>query len=105
MDKDKYQHQPLDKEVISIVVCTQIRLDSGKKLCGGSQSHVLIEVLRKLLSEEELDIPVREQVCFGRCEEGIVMRIAPGKEFFSNVTKDTLPNIINQAKKYLIEND
>lgn len=65
-----------------LVVCVNERLGYGQKSCGGSGSRALIEQLDGLLKEAGLAIPVTEQVCLGRCEQGIAMRIAPGGRVF-----------------------
>ena len=86
---------------ISILVCTHTQLGLKNKSCGGSLSQSLVEKLKQQIAEKELDISVREQVCFGRCEEGIVARIYPGKEFFMQVTEASLPEIIAKANSYV----
>ena len=42
-----------------------------------------------------IDIPVVEQVCLGRCAEGIAMRIAPGGPFFTQVTEADVEAILD----------
>jgi len=86
---------------ISILVCTHTRLGLNNKSCGGSLCESLLEKLKQQILENNLDISVREQVCFGRCEEGIVARIYPGKDFFTEVTEESLAEIITTANSYV----
>lgn len=84
---------------VSILVCTQIHIGSQNKSCGGEQCFALVEQLKQLILAQKLDISVREQACFGRCEEGIVARIYPSKDFFMPLSKSSLAELINRAKK------
>ncbi len=70
-----------------LVVCVNQRLGVGQKSCAGSGSKELIEVIKKHFKASGIDVPVVEQVCLGRCAEGIAMRIAPGGQFFTRVTE------------------
>ena len=79
---------------VRLVVCVNERLGPGKKSCGGSGSRKLIKILQQKLNEQGSNIPIVEQVCLGRCEEGIAMRIAPGGPFFTQVTIDKLDRIL-----------
>jgi predicted metal-binding protein len=92
------------QNAISIVVFIDTR-DSVKKSCGGSGSQQLVEQLKEELKKRKLEILVREQICFGRCNDGIVMRIAPGKEFFTEVNTETLAEIIRLAEYYSLQNN
>ncbi len=77
-----------------LVVCVNQRFGGGQKSCAGSGSRELIQLLQQRLSEVGEDIPVVEQVCLGRCEQGITMRIAPGGPFFTEVTAEDIDAII-----------
>ena len=83
-----------------LVVCVNERLGLGQKSCAGSGSRDLIVTIKQFLKDASLDIPVTEQVCLGRCEEGIAMRIAPGGEFFTQVTEHDLEHIVQKIKKF-----
>ncbi|MCK5830415.1 MAG: (2Fe-2S) ferredoxin domain-containing protein [Methylococcales bacterium] len=84
---------------ISILVCTHVHIGVQNKSCGGDLCLALVEQLKQQIIEQKLDISVREQACFGRCEEGIVARIYPCKDFFIPVTKKLLPKLIDMAKQ------
>lgn len=60
------------------------------------------ERLEQLLAEQGLDIPVKRILCFGRCKEGPVMRIAPGGRFFTGVTEERLAEVVVAAKGTLL---
>ena len=83
-----------------LVVCVNERLGYAQKSCGGNGSRKLMLAMQQMLEQEGMDIPVVEQVCLGRCEEGIAMRIAPGGEFFTEVKKKDLTHILQALKDF-----
>lgn len=87
-----------------LVVCINERMGYAQQACGSSGSRELIDKLKKLLAESGQDIPITEQVCLGRCEEGVVMRIAPGGEFFIQVTEQDLTHIIQKLCQFKADN-
>ncbi len=76
-----------------LVVCVNERY-GGQKSCAGSGSRDLIELLQQRLVESGTDIPIVEQVCLGRCEQGVAMRIAPGGPFFTEVSAQDIDAIM-----------
>ncbi|MCP4075903.1 MAG: (2Fe-2S) ferredoxin domain-containing protein [Gammaproteobacteria bacterium] len=70
-----------------LIVCVNQRLGFGQKSCAGSGSRELIDIIKNHFKNTGIDVPVVEQVCLGRCAEGIAMRIAPGGQFFTRVTE------------------
>ncbi len=86
---------------VSILVCTHVHIGSHNKSCGGDKCFALVEQLKQQILEQKLDISVREQACFGRCEEGIVARVYPCKDYFMPLSKSSLAELVNRAKSYL----
>lgn len=83
---------------VSILVCTHVHMGLKNKSCGGELSLAIVEKLKQLVIEQKLDVSVREQACFGRCDEGIVARIYPSKEYFLPVAECSLVELIELAK-------
>lgn len=83
-----------------LVVCVNERLGPGKQSCAGSGSRDLIELLQQRFNEQGLDIEISEQVCLGRCAEGVAMRIAPGGPFFTQVLSSDLDQIVSTIKNF-----
>jgi hypothetical protein len=77
-----------------LVVCVNERLGPGQKSCAGSGSREHVETLRRLIAERGIEAQVVEQVCLGRCVEGIAMRIAPGGRFFTEVEISDFDDIL-----------
>jgi len=83
-----------------LIVCVNQRLGVGQKSCAGSGSRELIDVIKTHFKNSAIDVPVVEQVCLGRCEEGIAMRIAPGGPFFTQVTAADVEMISKAVKQF-----
>lgn len=85
---------------VRLVVCVNERLGPEQKSCAGSGSRQLIEIMKKFFLKAELDIQITEQVCLGRCQEGIAMRIAQGGPFFTRVLRKDLGSIATALQKF-----
>ena len=85
---------------VRLVVCVNERLGPGQKSCAGSGSRELLQTLRAMLAERQMDYPVVEQVCLGHCYEGPAMRIAPGGPFFTEVGEQDLERIIRELDAF-----
>ena len=83
-----------------LVVCVNERLGAGQQSCAGSGSRQLITVIKQYFSESGIDVPIVEQVCLGRCAQGIAMRIAPGGPFFTLVTEADIAMIVDSVVKF-----
>ncbi len=85
---------------VRLLVCVNQRLGAGQKSCAGSGSRELIEIFKQRFIECGLNVPVVEQVCLGRCAEGITMRIAPGGPFYTRVTENDIEAISSEIRKF-----
>ena len=86
-----------------LVVCVNQRLGIGQKSCAGNGSRELIEVIKTHFKNSGIDVPVVEQICLGRCAEGIAMRIAPGGQFFTRVTEVDVVMIGEAVKQFSVK--
>jgi len=89
-----------EENTTRLVVCVNQRFGPGQKSCGGSGSRDLIVALRQQLDRLKQDFEVQEQVCLGRCQQGIACRIAPGGPFFTEVTQKDIPTIIHALQHF-----
>jgi (2Fe-2S) ferredoxin len=55
-----------------------------------------------MIEVENLAVPVIVRICLGKCEQGAVMRIAPGGKFFTEITDTGLQDIIGEIKAFLV---
>lgn len=79
-----------------LLVCTNSRFSPKSKSCGGLGSEALLDELKALAKGEYI---IEEIKCFGQCEKGPVMRIAPALDFFYHVTSSDLPGILESIPK------
>ena len=85
---------------VRLVVCINERLGTGQRSCVGSGSLDYIQQLREEMAQQCPGIKIVERECLGKCEEGPVMRIAPGGRFFTEINDATLPQIIEELKSF-----
>ena len=90
---------------VRLVVCVNKRLGTGQKSCVGSGNLDYITRIRQLIEDHGLDVPIVERECLGKCEQGPIMRIAPGGKFFTEINQGTLATIIEELKAMLIQAD
>ena len=86
---------------VRLIVCINQRLGTGQRSCVGSGNLDYIRQIRQLIDEAGLEIPVVERECLNKCEEGPVMRIAPGGRFFTEINESVLPQIVDELKAFL----
>jgi (2Fe-2S) ferredoxin len=84
---------------LSLIVCVNHR--ATKSSCAGNGSIELIAEIEKALSEHHLDIPVERGVCFGRCNTGPNLRIAPGGAFYTQFSPGDISRLIDELKAIL----
>ncbi len=81
-----------------LLVCTNVRCNPKHKSCAGQGSKALIEKLKDMSLHSNSNIKIEEIKCFGQCDRGPVMRIAPAQEFFFNVAESELRGIIKKLE-------
>jgi (2Fe-2S) ferredoxin len=90
---------------VRLVVCINERLGSRQRSCVGSNNLEYIGKIRSMIEAENLSVPIIERICLGKCEQGPVMRIAPGGRFFTEITEASLRDIIGELKTFLARPD
>ena len=86
---------------LRLVACINQRLGSGQRSCIGSGNLKYIGKIKSMIEAEGLAVPVIERVCLGKCEQGPVMRIAPGGKFFTEINETSLRHIIDELKDFI----
>ncbi|WP_085441897.1 (2Fe-2S) ferredoxin domain-containing protein [Magnetofaba australis] len=85
-----------------IMACINER-PSTRPSCAGRGSEGLANALETRLKQAGVAIEVRRIRCFGSCELGPNMRLAPGGSFFRHVDEAALDEIVEAARKALAE--
>lgn len=83
-----------------LVACVNERLGSGQRSCVASGNLDYIRRIRQMLPDGDLDVPVIERECPGHCEQGPVMRIAPGGRFYTEIDDAWLPRIVDALRAF-----
>ena len=86
---------------VRLIVCVNQRLGAGQASCAGSGSLELIARIEEMIQAEDLQVPVVRRECLGRCEQGPVMRIAPGGPFFTGIDRAALTHIMSELKAFI----
>ena len=81
----------------SLLVCINSRPGSDKPSCAGRGSEQLAEALEQALVERGLAVSVGRIKCFGRCNEGPNVRLAPGGRFWRGVCLEDVSAIIDHV--------
>lgn len=67
-----------------IFICTNYRANARNPSCGGNGSLVLLEALKA----QQLNIPIEEAPCMGRCQHGPNINITPNGPWLDNLKTD-----------------
>ncbi|MEO5334820.1 MAG: (2Fe-2S) ferredoxin domain-containing protein [Magnetococcus sp. YQC-5] len=85
----------------TVMVCINERF-GGRSSCAQRGGVQLANELEEELSVQGLEVPVERILCFGRCKEGPVMRIAPGGAFFTGMTLERLGDVVTAARSAIL---
>jgi hemerythrin-like metal-binding protein len=76
-------------------VCVQEHF-ANRPSCAQRGGEQLADALERRLAAHSLEVDVERMYCFGRCQEGPNMRIAPGNIFFSKMTQERLGEVVDR---------
>lgn len=80
---------------MKLLVCHHLRrLPAGSCAAGGSVA--IAQELARRLAEAGCNLPIEGIDCFGRCEQGPVLRLAPGGPFHDQVDKQPIDELFAQ---------
>ena len=82
-----------------LFVCTQKRSAPNPLCCANSGSEALLVELKRVASERNLNIDILETKCMMLCEDGPNVRLNPVGKVWSQVSNQTIPEIIEASKK------
>ena len=87
-----------------VIVCVQERL--GKRSsCVRGGGEELVKSLDKMFVGQGLDVLVKRSFCFGRCNDGPNIRIAPGGDFYTAMTQERLNEVVSAVRSMVLESD
>ncbi|MFT5657205.1 MAG: (2Fe-2S) ferredoxin [Gammaproteobacteria bacterium] len=85
---------------VRLVVCINQRLGT-QRCCVGSGNLDYSDQIEALIEQAGLAVSIVKRECLGKCEQGPVMRIAPGGRFFTEINENSLPMIMDEIKAFL----
>lgn len=78
-------------------VCVNQRYSYRRSSCAGRGSKDILLLLRDAIALRCLPLGVEASVCFGYCEQGPNVRLAPGGRFWHAVSAADLPGLLDEA--------
>lgn len=84
-----------------VLVCVHQRLTGNNPSCGARGGLQLVELLTEAVARQGLRIPVERFICFGMCDKGPNVRLAPGGPFFHEVGPDQVPEIVLAISRFV----
>lgn len=94
-------HRKVTRSPVRLVVCVNERLGTGQRSCVGSGNLNHIAEIRRMIESLQLNVPVIERACLGKCQQGPVMRIAPGGRFFTDLDSGKLNEVVRELRRVL----
>jgi NADH:ubiquinone oxidoreductase subunit E len=79
-----------------IMVCINSRPASGQPSCARRGSEALAEHIEAQIQALDLDLTLQRTICFGHCQEGPTVRLAPGGPFLQFADVPTVDALLAQ---------
>ena len=79
----------------SLIVCVNHRSNPDNPSCAARGSVAIADALESGLRERGMALEVTRIHCFGQCERGPNLRLAPGGRFFRGVRLEEVPAILD----------
>ena len=88
-----------DAPPTKLLVCVNRRFGAGQASCAARGSESVADAVERGIAERGLDLPVERICCFGKCQDGPNMRLAPGGEFFTGVGAERVAEILDVLER------
>ena len=84
-----------------LMMCVNHRRDLHRPSCAARGSLALLAQLTELAAEKGLQEHILRIHCLGHCQFGPAARLAPGGEFFLNVTAEQVEDLLAALEKQI----
>jgi NADH:ubiquinone oxidoreductase subunit E len=81
--------------MIEIIICVNRRYGRDSVSCAQRGSEAVADALEAEIQARGLSAVLVRIHCFGKCAQGVNLRIAPGGRFFHGVTLGDLPRVLD----------
>jgi len=88
-----------DTPSVKLLVCINRRFGADQASCAARGSESVADAIERGIAERGLDLPVERICCFGKCQDGPNMRLAPGGEFFMGVGLERVPDVLDALER------
>jgi (2Fe-2S) ferredoxin len=85
----------------TIVICVNERFGVSSVSCGGSDSAAIADAMDKELKTRNLVVEIDRIHCLGLCASGPNVRFFPGGDWFTEVSVDDVPEMLNRLEASL----
>lgn len=88
-----------DNTPTKLLVCVNRRYGAGQASCAARGSESIADAIERGVAERGLAVVVERICCFGKCQHGPNMRLAPGGEFFMGVGHERVAEVLDAAER------
>lgn len=85
----------MDGRPKTLLVCVNRRFGAEQASCAGRGSEALADAVERGVADRRIDVTVERICCFGRCQSGPNMRLAPGGAFFSGLAPERIADVLD----------
>jgi len=88
-----------DASPTKLLICVNRRFGADQASCAARGSEGIADAIERGIAESGLDLPVERICCFGKCQHGPNMRLAPGGEFFMGVGPERVREVLDALER------
>jgi NADH:ubiquinone oxidoreductase subunit E len=88
----------MNTDPVEILLCVNRRINGNS--CSERGSEQLAELINAALAESHPDVVLKKFCCFGMCNWGPNLRIAPGGDFFHQFSEEKIPELMEALTKF-----
>ncbi|HZV99730.1 MAG TPA: (2Fe-2S) ferredoxin domain-containing protein [Methylophilaceae bacterium] len=83
-----------------VIVCVNYRANPNQPSCAARGSEQLAKILEAEIQQRGLPAYVERFICFGLCNDGPNLRLAPNGPFISGASQQNLPDILAKIEEF-----
>ena len=84
-----------------VLVCVHQRLTDAQPSCAARGGARIADLLETEIARLGLAVPVERFICFGLCDKGPNVRLAPGGAFYHGVTPDQIAALGQAIRRFV----
>jgi len=88
-----------DDSPTKLLICINRRYGAGESSCAARGSEGVADAIERGIAERGIDLAVERICCFGKCQHGPNMRLAPGGAFFMGVGPERVSEALDALER------